>query len=157
MNRTDVHHVYPRNHLKKQGLSRGRYNQIANVVLAQSEINIAVGDKSPQVYFSELSEQCAGGPRHAAGRPPFAPSLTSLRSRPHAEPTPSRKAILSQRIPGKSPETDRPKSSCFPRPGLVPQMLSLGCSYREHQQHAEARLTAMRHRVRIAGTGARSV
>ncbi len=61
LNRSDVHHVYPRNFLKQQGLQRGRYNQIANFVLAQSEINIAIGDKSPQVYFAELAEQCAGG------------------------------------------------------------------------------------------------
>jgi hypothetical protein len=37
MNRSDVHHVYPRNYLKKQGLLRGRYNQIANFVLAQCD------------------------------------------------------------------------------------------------------------------------
>lgn len=61
MNRSDVHHVYPRNYLKKQGLSRGHYNQIANFVLAQSEINIAIGDKPPIDYFKELAEQCAGG------------------------------------------------------------------------------------------------
>ncbi|MBI2214025.1 MAG: hypothetical protein HYU52_10295 [Acidobacteria bacterium] len=29
LNRSDVHHVYPRNYLKKQGLTRTRYNQIA--------------------------------------------------------------------------------------------------------------------------------
>src|SRR2546429_8080714 len=34
MNRSDVHHVFPRKHLKSQGLARGRYNQIANFVLA---------------------------------------------------------------------------------------------------------------------------
>jgi hypothetical protein len=67
MNRTDVHHVYPRNHLKKQRLSRGRDNQIANFVLAQSEINIAVGDKSPDVYFKQLAEQCSGGQRRYGG------------------------------------------------------------------------------------------
>lgn len=67
MNRSDVHHVYPRNHLKKQGLSRGRYNQIANFVLAQSEINIAIGDKPPEQYFKELSEQCAGGKKKYGG------------------------------------------------------------------------------------------
>ena len=62
LNRSDVHHVYPKNHLKtKHKLSKGRYNQIANFVVAQSEINIAIGDKDPQVYFSELAEQCAGG------------------------------------------------------------------------------------------------
>jgi hypothetical protein len=67
MNRSDVHHIYPRNHLKKQGLARGCYNQIANFVLAQSEINIAIGDKSPEQYFKELAEQCAGGTKKYGG------------------------------------------------------------------------------------------
>lgn len=67
LNRSDVHHVYPRNHLKKQGMSKGRYNQIANFVLAQSEINIAVGDKAPEVYFKELAEQRAGGAKKYGG------------------------------------------------------------------------------------------
>jgi hypothetical protein len=66
-NRSDMHHVYPRNYLKKQGLSRGRYNQIANFVLAQSEINIAIGDKSPDQYFSQLVAQCSGGPKKYGG------------------------------------------------------------------------------------------
>ncbi len=35
LNRADVHHVFPRNVLKKQGLQRGRYNQIANFVVDQ--------------------------------------------------------------------------------------------------------------------------
>jgi hypothetical protein len=67
MNRSDVHHVYPKKHLKAQGLSRGRYNQIANFVLAQSEINIAVGDKPPERYFKELAEQCDGGKKKYGG------------------------------------------------------------------------------------------
>ena len=67
LNHSDVHHVYPRNHLKKQGVPRGRYNQIANFVIAQSEINIAIGDKAPGVYFSELSSQTTGGgPKYGA-------------------------------------------------------------------------------------------
>ena len=61
LNRGDVHHIYPKNLLKKQGLSRGRYNQVANFVLAQSEINIAIGDRAPEKYFRELGEQCRGG------------------------------------------------------------------------------------------------
>ncbi|MBX3175698.1 MAG: DUF262 domain-containing protein [Gemmatimonadaceae bacterium] len=67
LNRSDVHHVYPRNHLKQQGLPRGRYNQIANFVLAQSEINIAIGDKSPEQYFAELVAQCHGGAKKYGG------------------------------------------------------------------------------------------
>jgi hypothetical protein len=67
MNRSDVHHVYPRKHLKGLGLSRGRYNQIGNFVLAQSEINIAIGDKPPARYFAELAEQCHGGAKKYGG------------------------------------------------------------------------------------------
>ena len=67
MNRSDMHHVYPKQYLKAQGLARGRYNQIANFVLAQSEINIAVGHKAPEVYFKELDEQCAGGRKKYGG------------------------------------------------------------------------------------------
>jgi hypothetical protein len=61
LNRSDVHHVYPKKYLKTQGRSRGEYNQIANYVLAQSEINIAIGDKPPAKYFAALVEQCEGG------------------------------------------------------------------------------------------------
>ena len=61
LNKSDVHHLYPRNHLKGQGLNRGRYNQIANYALAQTEINIAIGDKAPAAYFGQMVEQCNGG------------------------------------------------------------------------------------------------
>jgi len=67
LNRGDKHHIYPRNHLKKKGLSRGRYNQIANFVMAQSEINIAIGDKAPEVYFKHLIDQVNGGDKKYGG------------------------------------------------------------------------------------------
>lgn len=79
LNRSDMHHLYPRNHLKKQGLSRGRYNQIANFVLAQSEINIAIGDKAPSQYFQELVEQCGSGPRRYGGITELDELRTNLR------------------------------------------------------------------------------
>jgi hypothetical protein len=59
--KSEIHHVFPRDHLKKNGLGRGQYNQIPNYVVAQSEINIAIGNKEPQVYFGQLLEQCQGG------------------------------------------------------------------------------------------------
>lgn len=67
LNRADVHHVYPRQYLKNQNLSKGTYNQIANYVIAQSEINITIGAKPPADYFLELSEQCHGGPKKYGG------------------------------------------------------------------------------------------
>jgi hypothetical protein len=67
LNRSDVHHLYPKNYLKKQGHNRGQYNQIANFVLAQSEVNITIGDKAPEVYFKELLGQCNGGKKRYGG------------------------------------------------------------------------------------------
>lgn len=60
-NRTDVHHIYPAAYLKRAGLTKSQYNQIANMVLTQSEINIQISDSAPEVYFAQLSSQCAGG------------------------------------------------------------------------------------------------
>lgn len=60
-NRGDAHHIYPKNYMKSREYSRGEYNQIANLVLTQQEINIAIGDKPPVRYFAELVEQCSGG------------------------------------------------------------------------------------------------
>ncbi len=59
--RGDIHHIFPRDFLKKNGMERGKYNQIANYVYMQQEVNITVGNKAPDVYFSEVLEQCQGG------------------------------------------------------------------------------------------------
>jgi len=57
----DVHHIFPREYLKKLGYSSGDYNQIANYVMTQTEINIAIGSKPPSIYLNELLEQCRTG------------------------------------------------------------------------------------------------
>ena len=59
--RGDVHHIFPRDLLKKKGLTRGQYNQIANYVYTQSEINIKIGNKPIEQYLQEVKEQCNGG------------------------------------------------------------------------------------------------
>jgi hypothetical protein len=65
--KSDVHHLFPRDYLKKNGFPRGQYNQIANYVVAQSEINISIGNKEPRDYFSQLLDQCNGGPQLYGG------------------------------------------------------------------------------------------
>lgn len=55
----DVHHIFPKSYLKKNLKGRSEYNQIANYVMMQQEINIAIGSKSPDKYFKELREQCS--------------------------------------------------------------------------------------------------
>lgn len=55
----DIHHIFPKDYLKKNGMKRGEYNQIANFAYTQSEINIRIGNKSPKEYFSDIFKQCA--------------------------------------------------------------------------------------------------
>lgn len=57
----DVHHIFPREYLKKYGYNKNIYNQIANYVMAQSEINIAIGAKPPADYMKQIFEQCQTG------------------------------------------------------------------------------------------------
>jgi hypothetical protein len=55
--RGDIHHLFPRDYLKKNGLDRSKYNQIANYVYMQSEINIKIGNKPPKEYFDLIQSQ----------------------------------------------------------------------------------------------------
>ena len=54
--RGDIHHIFPKDYLKRNGFERNKYNQIANYVYMQQEINIKVGNKAPDTYLSLLIE-----------------------------------------------------------------------------------------------------
>lgn len=60
-NRGDIHHLFPKNYLTKNGLSRGQYNQVANFVYLQQEINIHIRDDAPCEYMAKVIEQCKTG------------------------------------------------------------------------------------------------
>lgn len=57
----DIHHIFPKNFLKKQGLARSKYNQVANFVYVQQEVNIKIGDRAPAEYLREVLGQCETG------------------------------------------------------------------------------------------------
>ena len=59
--RGDVHHLFPREYLKGEKFERSQYNQVANYVYTQSEVNIKIGKKAPVEYFKEIREQSNGG------------------------------------------------------------------------------------------------
>lgn len=65
--RGDIHHLFPRDYLKKNGLDRNKYNQIANYVYMQSEINIKVGNKPPKDYFELINTQINENNRQLSG------------------------------------------------------------------------------------------
>lgn len=57
----DIHHVFPKNFLKGRGLSRSKYNQVANYVYVQQEVNIKIGQTAPASYMSAVLDQCETG------------------------------------------------------------------------------------------------
>ncbi len=65
--RGDIHHLFPKDYLKKNGLDRSKYNQIANYVYMQSEINIKVGNKPPKDYFELIKTQMQGNNQQVSG------------------------------------------------------------------------------------------
>ncbi len=65
--RGDIHHLFPKDYLKRNGLGRSEYNQIANYVYMQSEINIKVGNKPPKDYFEIVKSQMIGNNQQVSG------------------------------------------------------------------------------------------
>ena len=60
--RGDIHHIFPKKYLQKNGVNnRKDYNQIANYVYIQSEINIRISDTAPCKYMEKMLEQVDGG------------------------------------------------------------------------------------------------
>jgi len=57
----DIHHIFPREFLKKQGYTRGQYNQVANLACVQQEINIKIGSKDPCDYVADIFQHCQAG------------------------------------------------------------------------------------------------
>jgi hypothetical protein len=60
--RGDIHHIFPKKYLQKNGVNnRKDYNQIANYVYTQSEINIKIKDNAPCEYMKQMLNQVTGG------------------------------------------------------------------------------------------------
>lgn len=55
----DVHHIFPKAYLKNNGVaSKNRYNQVANFTYLDTQVNKAISDDAPNVYFGLIMEQC---------------------------------------------------------------------------------------------------
>lgn len=55
----DVHHLFPKAYLKNTGVdAKTRYNQVANFTYLDTQVNKAISDDAPRVYFGKALEQC---------------------------------------------------------------------------------------------------
>ena len=55
----DVHHIFPKAYLKKNGVTaKTKYNQVANYIYLDTQVNKAISDDAPATYFTKVKEQC---------------------------------------------------------------------------------------------------
>ncbi len=55
----DVHHIFPRAYLKSNGVdNKTKYNQVANYIYLDTQVNKAISDDAPCVYFAKAKHQC---------------------------------------------------------------------------------------------------
>ncbi len=55
----DVHHIFPRAYLKNNGVTnKTKYNQVANYIYLDTQVNKAISDDAPTVYFTKARQQC---------------------------------------------------------------------------------------------------
>ena len=59
--RGDIHHIFPKQFLRSKGLTKSQYNQVANYVYVQQEVNIKIGKESPEEYIGKIRQQCIDG------------------------------------------------------------------------------------------------
>lgn len=58
----DVHHIFPKEFLKESGIGeKTNYNQVANYTFLDTGINISIGKRAPNDYFSAALQQCRDG------------------------------------------------------------------------------------------------
>ena len=55
----DIHHIFPKAYLQANGYNdKNLYNQVANYAYLDTNVNISVGKKGPNEYFSEALAGC---------------------------------------------------------------------------------------------------
>ena len=55
----DVHHIFPRAYLKSNGVTnKTKYNQVANYIYLDTQVNKAISDDAPATYFTKAKQQC---------------------------------------------------------------------------------------------------
>ena len=54
----DVHHIFPKAYLKKNGFVKSKYNQEGNYAYLDTQVNKSICDDAPNVYFKKAFNQC---------------------------------------------------------------------------------------------------
>ena len=53
----NVHHIFPKNYLIKNGFKKSDYNQVANYTFTEQQINIKLGNLAPKEYMAKVVDE----------------------------------------------------------------------------------------------------
>ena len=53
----NVHHIFPKNYLVKNGFKKSDYNQVANYTFTEQQINIKLGNLAPKEYMAKVVDE----------------------------------------------------------------------------------------------------
>ncbi len=56
----EVHHIFPKAYLKKNGYGKAQINAIANFCFLTKDTNIKISDSNPEIYFEEVERKYPG-------------------------------------------------------------------------------------------------
>jgi hypothetical protein len=54
----DIHHIFPKAYLKKNGFDKQLYNQNGNFAFLDTQVNKGISDDAPNIYFPKAFKQC---------------------------------------------------------------------------------------------------
>jgi hypothetical protein len=53
----NVHHIFPKKYLERNGFKKSEYNQVANYVYTEQQINIKLADMAPKEYMQKVLDE----------------------------------------------------------------------------------------------------
>ena len=60
MNRLEVHHIFPKSLLYRQGYKRPEVNAVANFCFLTKDTNLQISNRQPEIYFQQVEEAHPG-------------------------------------------------------------------------------------------------
>lgn len=76
----NVHHIFPKNYLIKNGFKKSDYNQVANYAFTEQQINIKLGDLAPKDYMAKVVDEIKAKEIAINENKPYESEYSSIKS-----------------------------------------------------------------------------
>lgn len=76
----NVHHIFPKNYLVKNGFKKSDYNQVANYAFTEQQINIKLGNLAPKDYMAKVVDEIKAKEIAIKDNKPYESEYSSIKS-----------------------------------------------------------------------------